>query len=110
MKKFAFLSFLIILFLSSCQKNSIPLTQGQLTALRLEKDLGVAQDETSSIYSIKVFNQSNSSVISLNWTSLKITSDGFIELSGTNLVTTKYNLDQVKSYSILPTNNLFIYL
>jgi hypothetical protein len=109
MKKLTLILFLFSVLLFSCKKDTTYLTQGQLIALRMEKDLGLSPNETSSFSSIWVFNQSNSSVISSAGTSLRITSDGFIIISGTNFDTITFNLEQLKSYQLVPTGNLNLY-
>lgn len=105
MKNLAILFSLFILFFSSCQKTTTNLTVGQLTALRLEKDLAVAPDATSDAFTVMVLNQSNGSVIiPFGATSLRITSDGFIILGGTKIL----NLEQLKSYQV-SAGNLTLY-
>jgi hypothetical protein len=109
MKKLTLILFLLSVFLFSCKKDTTYLTQGQLMALRMEKDLGLYPNKTSSFSSIFVFNQSNSTVISSAGTSVRITNDGFIVISGTNLDAITFNLEQLKSYQLVPTGNLNLY-
>ena len=109
MKKSTLLFFFLSIFLFSCKKDTTYLTQGQLTALRLEKDLNVSPNVNTSFSSIWIFNQSNSSVISSGGTSLMITSDGFIVISGTNFNTITFDLGQLKSYQVDATRNLNFY-
>lgn len=97
------------LFLFSCTKSTTNLTQAQLTALRLEKDLGISPNKPYTFATILVFNQSSNSVISSGGTSLTVTSDGFIVISGTNFTTKTFNLEQLKSYQIDAAQNLAFY-
>jgi hypothetical protein len=109
MKQFTFVLFLFSIFLFSCKKDTTYLTQGQLIALRMEKDLNLSPNVASSFASIWVFNQSNSSVISSGGTWVTITSDGFIVISGTNINKITFNLEHLKSYQLVPTGNLDLY-
>jgi hypothetical protein len=109
MKKLTLILFLSSIVLFSCKKDTTYLTQGQLIALRMEKDLNLSPNVTSEFSSIWVFNQSNSSVISSGGTSVIITSDGFIVISGTNFNSITFNLEQLKSYQLVPTGNLNLY-
>jgi hypothetical protein len=99
----------ILCFLFSCKKDTTYLTQGQLIALRMEKDLNLSPNVTSNFSSIFVINQSNSAVISSGGTSIMITSDGFVAISGANISTITFNLEQLKSYQLVPTGNLNLY-
>ena len=109
MKKYILLVFIFSTILFSCSKENTYLTQGQLTALRMEKDFGIGANGVATFGSIFVYSQLNNSVISTGFTSAKVTSDGYLILSGQNVFSVTYNLEQLKSYSISPTSNLALY-
>jgi hypothetical protein len=110
MKKSIILLFLLSSLFFSCKKETNTyLTQGQLTALRMEKDFGIAPNAIATFNSIWIFNQSNSSVISNGAIYATITSDGFIIISGPNYTATTYNLENLKSYSVVPNSNLNLF-
>lgn len=106
MKKLTLILFSLSLFFFSCKKDTTYLTQGQLVALRLEKDLHLIPNRSNGFSSINVFNQSNSSVILSGGTSLTITSDGFVAISGPNFNTVTFNLELLKSYQNIPNQNI----
>jgi hypothetical protein len=109
MKQFTLVLFFISILLFSCKKDTTYLTQGQLIALRMEKDLNLSPNVASNFSSIRVYNQSNNSVISSGGTLVMITNDGFIVISGTNINTITFNLEHIKSYQLVPTDNLMLY-
>jgi hypothetical protein len=108
MKKLKLILFILPLLFFSCNKDTI-LTQGQLTAIRLEKDLGLSPDVATNFNSIWVSNLSTGATISSGGTTIMITSDGFAIISGLNFITLTFNLEQLKSYQIVPTGNLDLY-
>ena len=110
MKKLILLLFLLSALFFSCKKETVNLTQGQLTALRLQKELGVSPNITSNFGSIFVLNKSTGSLISSGGTSLMITNDGFIVISGTNgFLKVTFNLEHLNSYRIDANNLSFVF-
>ena len=109
MKKLGSILLVLSLVLCSCKKETTYLTQAQLTALRMENDLNLSPNVASVFSSIYVLNQSNAAVISSGGTSLMITSDGFLVIAGSNFNAITFNLEQLKSYQLIPTNNLTLY-
>ncbi|MFX8747310.1 hypothetical protein ABTM31_20230, partial [Acinetobacter baumannii] len=72
------LLFILPLFLFSCKKDTVNLTQAQLTALRLENDLKISPNVITTRGSIWVWDQASQTPTLRGGTSLTITSDGFI--------------------------------
>jgi hypothetical protein len=100
------------IFLCSCKKETVYFTQAQLTAQRLQSTLGVVANTNYNTYSISVYNLLDGSIVSLGGTAFTITSDGYIIVtfnSGTSLITVPFNLEQLKAFQIVPTNNLVLY-
>lgn len=103
MNKFTILIFVFLLSLFSCTKETTYLTQGQLTAQKLESALGVAVNTLSTKYLVNVSDLDNGTSLIANGNSFQITGDGFIIVTtgtGTTLTTTSFNLGQLKSYQI----------
>ena len=99
MKKTAILLFSILLIATSaCKKESVILTQGQLTAQRLLSDLSINSDTVYNGYSIFVFDLSTGNSIGTGFVSLKITTDGFITLYSQSNAATQFNLALLKTY------------
>ncbi|WP_457831446.1 hypothetical protein, partial [Staphylococcus aureus] len=103
------LLFILPLFLFSCKKDTVNLTQAQLTALRLENDLKISPNVITTRGSIWVWDQASQTPTLRGGTSLTITSDGFIIISGTNINTATYNLGLLKSYRIDSSGNIDLY-
>ena len=85
----------LFFFVTSCSKNSLSPTQGELTAAKLKAD--ISGKSITSVY-ISFSNGSGS----FNGTSYTITSDGFINVVGANQNNATYNLEQLKFYQIYP--------
>ena len=107
MKPFFFISLLLLFCFSSCQKDVTALTQAQLTAHKMEKELGIQENTTSSNYNVTVYNLSTYDIILMNATSFRIDSNGYLTVydgSGSR----NFNLGQLK-YFESDGNNLVLY-
>lgn len=99
MRKTATLLFSILLIaMPACKKESVTLTQGQLTAQRLLSDLSINSDTVYNGYSVFVFDLTTGNSISSGYVSLKITTDGFITLYSQSNAATQFNLALLKTY------------
>ena len=110
--KFAFLFSLLMFSLSSCTKEVTSLTQGQLTAQKLESELGLAANTVFTNYLVDVTDLNSGASLISNGNSFELTSDGFIIVttgSGANVTTTYFNLGQLKAYQIFTGANLINY-
>ena len=82
-----------MLCISSCSKENISPTQGQLAASKLKKELGNFPGITSVVI---IYNNSG-----VGWDSFSISDDGFITVSTASPTSTAtYNLEQLKYYQV----------